>query len=197
MTLLGHAHGLTPTVMRRSSTSQWFSKALRVGNLPSSASLRIPAFLCPAAQFTTTTTPVRKPLPRRSLHLEASSEIAPSVDIETISPSIELLKTRWRKLPLTCHGCGAFTQTKDPHAFGYFNPESKRIRSWQRPRRSPGVASESGSDRVVEEALRGVDPQKLEELGLDPATLTSGEEVRANNILGTSACLVLCRSVVG
>ena len=89
----------------------------------------------------------------------------------------EAVEKRTRKLPVTCHGCGAFTQTDDPNTFGFFNPESKRVRSWIHPREpKPAEAEESDADQVVNQALSSMSPEQLEELGISATNMIRGEE---------------------
>lgn len=72
---------------------------------------------------------------------------------------------------MNCTGCGAFAQTSDPELLGYFDLESKRVRKWLNPRVSEIKLKESEEDGVVDEALKSMDPSKLQELGLDPSIL--------------------------
>ncbi|PHH77891.1 hypothetical protein CDD80_94 [Ophiocordyceps camponoti-rufipedis] len=55
-------------------------------------------------------------------------------------------------LPLTCSGCGAFTQTVDAQRLGHYNLQSKRVRSWlqrkEEEARATCTAEEGAQDEV-------------------------------------------------
>ncbi|ODA81659.1 hypothetical protein RJ55_00161 [Drechmeria coniospora] len=83
-----------------------------------------------------------------------------------------------RKLPVTCTGCGAFTQTTDPEQLGYYDRESRRVRHWMKPKLPDRRDETVKEDEIVNEALKSLDPTLLEDLGLNPTALVAGEAVR-------------------
>jgi len=79
-----------------------------------------------------------------------------------------------RRLPLTCHGCGAFSQTSDPTQLGYFEPRSRRVRYWIKPSREARASfSHKDEDKLVDDVLASLDSSKCEELGLNSSTLVA------------------------
>lgn len=80
-----------------------------------------------------------------------------------------------RKLPVNCTGCGAFSQSHDPKQFGYYNVETKRVQKWLYADQYEVDVPADQDDQIVNQALKSLDSSQLEALGLDPATLLSGE----------------------
>ncbi|KND94206.1 hypothetical protein TOPH_01075 [Tolypocladium ophioglossoides CBS 100239] len=160
--------------MHRAGAARWLNRALRIGDLAPSAG--VPVYLCPAirlsSSFSLKRLVVSTPSHRRRNHTEA----APS-DVQTPPPPpVEAPKAPARRLPVTCSGCGSFAQTSDSQQFGYFDLESKRVRTWIHPRTPERRPSDSKEDQLVDEALKSLEKSKLEELGLNPAAMVSREE---------------------
>ncbi|PNY28481.1 Uncharacterized protein TCAP_01572 [Tolypocladium capitatum] len=149
--------------MHRVAAARWLNRALRIGDLAPSAG--VPVYLCPAIGlsngFSRKRLVVSAPSHRRRNHTEA----VPS-DVQTPA----------RVLPVTCSGCGSFTQTSDSQQFGYFDQQSKRVRTWIHPKAPERRPSDSKEDELVDEALGSLDKSRLEELGLNRAAMISGEE---------------------
>jgi hypothetical protein len=81
-----------------------------------------------------------------------------------------------RRLPLTCSGCGAFSQTSDPEQLGYFDVTKKRIKSWlypQEPEIRRPDARETEEDNIVQESLKRLDRSQIEALGLNPDAMVA------------------------
>lgn len=149
--------------MHRALTARCLNRALRLGELSSSSS--VPLFLCPAVLRTTGLTRGRQPFQashRRALHVDA-------IAADTATPSPQPSGLPKRKLPVTCSGCGAFTQTEDPQQFGYLNLETKRVKSWIQPEATPKHPTDPDEDKVVQDALAHLDMGQLGDLGINPA----------------------------
>ncbi|KAL6400538.1 hypothetical protein AUP68_16251 [Ilyonectria robusta] len=167
--------------MHRALTARWLNRALSIGE--ASASTGVPLFLCPAVGASArwrTSLLAASPRPAvyspRLNHTEATTNDAPvPTSTPTPTPSLEEATSKdalpQRRLSMNCTGCGAFAQTSDPELLGYFDLESKRVRKWLNPRVSEIKLKESEEDGVVDEALKSMDPSKLQELGLDPSIL--------------------------
>lgn len=87
-----------------------------------------------------------------------------------------------RRLPVTCSGCGAFSQTGDPRQPGYYDAQSKRVRIWARPATAARRAGSSSEDELVEAALRALDTGQLAALGLSPETMMAGLGAAAGSL---------------
>ncbi|KAH7157091.1 hypothetical protein EDB81DRAFT_685961 [Dactylonectria macrodidyma] len=171
--------------MHRALSARWLNRALSIGE--ASASTGVPLFLCPAvgasARWSRISPLASSSRPsvysRRLNHTEATPNHAsisePASGTEDASSSDVSSKPK-RRLPMTCTGCGAFAQTSDPKLLGYFDLESKRVRKWLNPRIPETKVKESDQDGVVDDALKAMDPSKLQELGLDPSNLLPSEE---------------------
>lgn len=186
--------------MHRALTARLLNRALRIGE--ASASSSVPIFLCPAAGASThwSRMPLLAPSSQTSIysrrlnhteattsdHAEATTGDAPIQEIlPSVEPSIEPSEespseTLKRKLPTTCSGCGAFTQTSDPQQLGYFDAESKRVKKWLRPVAFTSQRSTTEEDMVVDQVLQTMNERELKELGLDPSLLISGAEREGN-----------------
>ncbi|KAK4067107.1 uncharacterized protein Triagg1_7835 [Trichoderma aggressivum f. europaeum] len=153
--------------MHRALTARLLRQALRVGE--AAPSTGVPLYLCPAV--------------RRANHTEAVSS---NIESTAESPSTELLQKPVRRLPLTCSGCGAFTQTEDPEQLGYYDVSKRRVREWLHPvvRRSSPL--EGDEDKIVNATLEALDQSRLKELGLDPATLVDGDGTENQSMSLTS-----------
>lgn len=163
--------------MHRASTGRWLNRALRIGNAPSST---IPIFLCPAIARCGPA-PIRHGAiqSRRFLQSNVSSETTPLPVLSSISTTAtEEAPRPDRRLPLTCTGCGAFSQTEDPNYFGYYDLGTKRVKTWVRPKRlASRIVDTAEEDRVVQDSFGAVDTDKLQELGIDPSQFMPSEDV--------------------
>lgn len=148
----------------------------------------LPGYLCPALGLSATRShhsPGQVPLifpsrQRRCLHVE-STGVDPDPRLEP-SPDEALAA---KKLPLQCHGCGAFTQTSQPDQAGFYDLNRKAVRKFlglgEQSENSEKVLEEKDQeDFVVDQALQTLGPEKLEELGIDPNTLHYGEEAESH-----------------
>lgn len=115
---------------------------------------------------------------------QQSGAVEPSVDNPSETAEIEIdepiealsgNQTGTRGLPITCTGCGAFSQTEDPKQFGYYNPENKRVRRWLSGNVEKKKRPVKEEENIVNQALASMSPEQLKELGLDPATMLRGE----------------------
>ncbi|RDA84755.1 hypothetical protein CP532_6926 [Ophiocordyceps camponoti-leonardi (nom. inval.)] len=71
-----------------------------------------------------------------------------------------------RNVPLTCSGCGAFSQTTDAGRLGYFNVQSRRVRFWLHRNGGYGEANGDGNvscDEAEADLQQGVE----EDVALD------------------------------
>ncbi|KAI9158460.1 interactor of prohibitin [Paramyrothecium foliicola] len=159
--------------MHRALTARWLSRALRLSEVPSPAGL--PVFLCPAASYPIRGAPRRiLQAHRRHNHTNTVVSDDASAAAAAQAPSIPARDTRTRSLPLTCSGCGAFSQTSEPDQLGYFTTTSKRVKGWLYPK-EPDTRHATEEDRIVLESLKQLDPTKLEALGLKAEELVSDD----------------------
>lgn len=157
--------------MHRALSARWLNRALNIGE--ASAPKSVPLFLCPAVGYGTrlTRTPLATGAPRYALcarrlnHTEAQETTANKAP-EPV-PAVPSIgdDAPQRKLPLMCSGCGAFTQTSDPTLLGHFDANSKRIRRWTHPSSFEREHTETEADQLVDNVLKSLDRQKLDELG--------------------------------
>ncbi|KAI1189038.1 hypothetical protein F5B17DRAFT_393316 [Nemania serpens] len=157
--------------MHRALHSRWLNRAPTRLDLP--VFLRSPACAngcdiprpsaqalsrCRGVPWTTTTS-------RRSLHLQSD----PSTSLSPASDSRSILSTSAKTLPRQCTGCGALSQTSDPHQPGYYDLNRKAVKVYL------GIDKPSGrsrsEDRIYEAALRQLDPKELEKHGVDVQAL--------------------------
>lgn len=152
--------------MHRALSARWLNRALRLGEAYPSKGVAL--FLCPTLTVSRAPTCARPAATnqRRRNHVQIE-EKAPK---ETIGIETE---ATIRKLPITCSGCGSFTQTSNPNEFGYFNTDSRRVRGWIKARKTSSNTSELDENKVVEAALKALDAAKLKELGLSHESLTA------------------------
>lgn len=161
--------------MHRALSARWLTRTLRLGDLPPSSA--VPLFLCPAILNTTCTitrgrfAPATSTCRQRTLH----SEVAPG-DFPVDPLTAESHDIPARRLPITCTGCGAFTQTTDPTQFGFIDLQAKRVKNWLYPQGRGLKHMEKGEDDVVNAALQCLDSSQLQALDLDPNQLILGEE---------------------
>lgn len=162
--------------MHRALTARLLRQALRVGE--TAPSTGVPLYLCPAVVGLSSklsnislraSTTISQ---RRANHTEA---VSGNIESTAESPSTELLQKPVRRLPLTCSGCGAFTQTEDPEQLGYYDVDKRRVREWLHPIARRSSPLEGDEDKIVNAALESLDQSRLKELGLDPATLVEGD----------------------
>jgi hypothetical protein len=163
--------------MHRAFTARLLRQALRVGE--AAPSTGVPLYLCPSV--------VRLSSKLSSISLGAAASVsqrranhteAISNDNELVTPSTlpEPSQKPVRRLPLTCSGCGAFTQTEDPDQLGYLDVTKRRVREWMYPVARHQNLVEFDEDKIVNETLGSLDESRLKELGLDPALLIEGDE---------------------
>lgn len=102
---------------------------------------------------------------RRYLHIQAD----PSTTLSPASDPPSIISISARALPRQCTGCGALSQTSNPHQPGYFDLERKAVKAYI------GTDEPSGrsrsEDRIYEAALRQLDPKELEKQGVDVRAL--------------------------
>lgn len=168
--------------MHRTLPARWLNRALRIGELPPSAP--VPLFLCPSLASPNRRLTVRRPntgglsgdrIPsqRRKFHSDVlNNRVEP---IESAPLNQQSGKSADRKLPTTCSGCGAFTQTTDPDQLGYVNLQNKRVKNWLDQKDFNSEAEATREADVIAKALDGLDAGQIEALGLDPASMFATE----------------------
>ncbi|KLU91886.1 hypothetical protein MAPG_10835 [Magnaporthiopsis poae ATCC 64411] len=107
---------------------------------------------------------------RRAYSLEATARQDPELDAK-----LQRAREALSGLPPQCTGCGGLTQTSTPGRPGYYNPERKDVKLCSGletpPPRVP--TRHEKEDSIVAAALRAVDPEKLENLGVNVTALKS------------------------
>ncbi|KAK1245278.1 hypothetical protein MKX08_004907 [Trichoderma sp. CBMAI-0020] len=177
--------------MHRAFTGRLLRQTLRVGEAVPSAG--VPLYLCPAVAGLSSRLScislgvAAKVSQRRTNHTETIAS-----NNESTLPTTKLADSPLkpvRRLPLTCSGCGAFTQTEDPEQLGYLDVSKKRVREWMNPPIRHQNTVEGDEDKIVNEALGSFDQSRLKELGLDPAMLMEGgePETEAKNVTSQKA----------
>ncbi|KAM0284580.1 hypothetical protein ACHAQH_001946 [Verticillium albo-atrum] len=169
--------------MHRALSSRWLRSALRIGDRAALA--EVSGYLCPAlsllAQRGHAVPPRRQQLAysqRRCLHVEPNA-VEPLEGLP--SNATDANAAALAKLPLQCHGCGAFTQTTEPDQAGYYDLNRKSVQKFAASEDEYEIKKgEIEEDFVVTKALEGLDEQKLEELGIDPRTLLAGEDLETD-----------------
>lgn len=173
--------------MHRALTGRLLRQTLRVGEAVPSAG--VPLYLCPAVAGLSSRLSrislgaAAKVSQRRTNHTEtitSNNESAPPPSKLSDSPIKPV-----RRLPLTCSGCGAFTQTEDPEQLGYLDIDKRRVREWMHPPIRHQSHLEGDEDKAVRETLGSLDQSRLKELGLDPAMLMEGGEPETEAKNGT------------
>lgn len=163
--------------MHRALTARLLRQALRVGE--AAPSTGVPLYLCPSVVGLSSklssislraTTNISQ---RRANHTEA---VAGNNENTTTSTLSEPSQKPVRSLPLTCSGCGAFTQTDEPDQLGYLDVSKRRVREWLHPVARRLNPLEGDEDKIVNATLGSIDQSRLKELGLDPAALIEGDE---------------------
>ncbi|KAF6816868.1 DUF974 domain-containing protein [Colletotrichum sojae] len=181
--------------MHRALSSRWLRSALSIGDR--AALSEVPVYLCPSLMATPTRHIVapanaRQNLSyrqRRCVHVETTTEPETSNASETPVPPLasdRKLDELARKLPLTCSGCGALSQTSEPGLPGYYDVKRKTLRESladEEELKAKKPARED--DSIVEAALKNLGEDKLAELGLDPRALRYGEEVETDRYVAS------------
>lgn len=170
--------------MHRALSSRWLRSALSIGDR--AVLTELPGFLCPAlslsAHRTAGLVTRSRSLPyrtqQRCLHVrtEESERLEEHGTAEEHDATNEGSSSR--ALPLQCHGCGAFSQTSEPEVAGYYDMNRKAVKKFtSMDEDSTPALKTPEEDFVVDQALKGVDEEKLAELGIDPKTLHHGDEL--------------------
>ncbi|KAI1193179.1 hypothetical protein F5X97DRAFT_315084 [Nemania serpens] len=102
---------------------------------------------------------------RRCLHMQAD----PSTTLSPESDPPSILSTPAKTLPRQCTGCGALSQTSDPHQAGYFDLNRKAVKAYLGTDESFGRSR--SEDRIYEATLRQLDPNELGKHGVDMRAL--------------------------
>ncbi|ROT43396.1 hypothetical protein SODALDRAFT_268999 [Sodiomyces alkalinus F11] len=119
---------------------------------------------------------------RRCFHVD-SQGVDLDLDQPVESSTDEALAAK--KLPLQCHGCGAFAQISHANEAGFYDLKRKAVRKFlglEEQLESPekDLEEKDEEDFVVDQALQSLEPEKLEELGIDPRTFHYGEETESH-----------------
>lgn len=171
--------------MHRALAARLLKGALRVGE--AAPSTGVPLYLCPAvvglsSKLSSISLGAAASVSqRRANHTEA---IFSSNESATVPPLSEPSQKPTRRLPLTCSGCGAFTQTDDPDQLGYLDVSKRKVREWLHPVARHANPLEGEEDKIVNDALKSLDQDRLKELGLDPATLVEDGEPESMAVNG-------------
>ncbi|KAG6018882.1 hypothetical protein E4U40_007647 [Claviceps sp. LM458 group G5] len=166
--------------MHRVATARGLGRALRIGDTSSASG--VPIFLCPAigrVRAGGRRLNIAKSTPRRFNHIDSANvaATAPRTPLDADKTSVEGPKTSARTLPVTCTGCGAFSQTTDAQQLGYFDLRRKKVQQWLRPqngkysdsRRLREAAAEE--DEIVGTILKNMPSKELQALGLSAETM--------------------------
>ncbi|KAK3397183.1 hypothetical protein B0T20DRAFT_415469 [Sordaria brevicollis] len=163
----------------RTLSSRWLSRAFCLDRCTTTSTLaaKLPLYLCPAFR------PVSNlsGSPRHHHHTVPSiqcrrlhTEPNPEAHTETHTP-IEPLhaeKEPIRTLPVQCTGCGALSHTTIPEQAGYFDLSRNAVKEYLGlvgpPEKRKVVKS---SDQVIEDALKNVNMEELERMGIDLKSL--------------------------
>ncbi|OAA70468.1 Protein phosphatase inhibitor [Cordyceps fumosorosea ARSEF 2679] len=154
--------------MRRVLSSRWLTRTLRTSEALPAAGL--PLFLCPAVglarqrQITPVSIPPRNIGQRRLIHAETC---APKEESQPVAAHAE----EKLKLPFTCSGCGAFTQTTDSQQLGYYDVAAKRVRTWLQPPKHELQKKDIQENQVIDNVLKSMDSDQLTALGFDARNL--------------------------
>ena len=157
------------------SSTKWLRGALRIGDaLPP---VGIPAYLCPLS-YSAQQISIKRPNSIYSSGLHAGRQHrrrnhTHAAPIESSIPPVQsTVQQSAKELPLTCSGCGAFSQTTDKQQFGFYDPQARRVKSWLAE--SKDEAQANHEDELVNSVLGSMDQDKLKEIGLDPASMVYG-----------------------
>ncbi|KAK1775554.1 hypothetical protein QBC45DRAFT_421790 [Copromyces sp. CBS 386.78] len=158
----------------RTLSSRWLSRAFCLDRCTttSNAAAKPPLYLCPAfrpvAKLSLSPRRHNHTIPSvqcRRLHTEANPEA------HTPTEPLYADKEPTRTLPIQCTGCGALSQTAIPEQAGYFDLSRKAVKEYlgvTEPEKRKVIRS---SDRVIEDALKNVDMEELERMGVDLKSL--------------------------
>lgn len=118
---------------------------------------------------------------RRLLELEQRQNISPTPSIVSQPP---------QELPLSCPGCGAYTQHVDPKEAGFYSSTRSAVKRYLNPQNQPAIAKE---DKIVQSAIQNLSPELRQQLSLEaespnkPQTSTSEPSVpvcdRCHNLI--------------
>lgn len=160
--------------MRRVLSYGWLTRALRTTEALPAAGL--PLFLCPSAGLSRyhQVAPVLVP---RNIHQRRSVHSETAIPREENHATQQTIEDQQRKLPFTCSGCGAFTQTTDSQQLGYYDIAAKRVRTWLNPPKPELQQKDVQENEVVQNVLKSMDSDQLTALGFDANTLVVEEPV--------------------
>lgn len=175
--------------MHRALSARWLNRALRLGEAYPSSGVAL--FLCPTATVPRAATGARSAMTQQRMYSHLQME-----DKTQKGPIGIGTEVNTRKLPITCSGCGSFTQTSNPDEFGYYDTGSRRVRAWIKTSKTSSNVSEMYEDKVVEAALEALDATKLKELGLSHDSLTvdhnGGGKPNPDQSIATRALICKC-----
>lgn len=160
--------------MHRALSCRWLNRALRTSEaLPRSG---VPLFLCP-------TVAVSRDLgvaPRRISHSfgQLRSNHTDSIPVQEPVNEIDETAQPQRRLPATCSGCGAFTQTSDSEQLGYYDVTARRVRTWLKPPKHELQDRDVKENEVIQNVLESMDSSQLTALGFDSNTLVVEDQPR-------------------
>ncbi|KAG6208576.1 hypothetical protein E4U35_008271 [Claviceps purpurea] len=176
--------------MHRVATARGLGRALRIGDASSASG--VPIFLCPAigrVRAGGRRLNIAKSTPRRFNHTDSANvaATAPSTPSDADKTLVDGPKTSARTLPVTCSGCGAFSQTADAQQLGYFDLQRKKVQQWLKPQN--GKASNSRrlreaaaeEDEIVDNLLKNMPSEELKALGLSAETMFGEEQATVAN----------------
>ncbi|KAK1754589.1 hypothetical protein QBC47DRAFT_384381 [Echria macrotheca] len=176
-----------PMQSGRTLSSRWLRNVFSLER--STASNRVPLFLCPALQSVTGSNAnrlFRRPNSRLvhtgKLHAESASQV------ESEPAYGKPAETTTKTLPLLCSGCGALSQTTVPGRPGYFDLQRKSVRSYLGTLEvRDGTRVERTTD-VVKKALRDVNLEEMEALGVNLKTLLPERAPAVDSSKDTPLC---------
>lgn len=157
-------------MLHRAPISRWLNTALRITERPTQVEL--PIFLCPSLRPSLHRRNVAEAAPayrarnlqwrsQQQRRFHAQADLSTTASTVPDNPATESLPIH--KLPKQCTGCGALSQFSFPDQPGYYELNRKAVRRYlgvEPPR-------ENSRDRIVEDALRDLDPEILEREGID------------------------------
>ena len=126
----------------------------------------VPIFLCPlvqSARLSPTSIPTKQSSkPQRQHRCLQFETNKPAIDYELPPPLAA------RKLPLTCPGCGAYSQTLAPKEAGFYSSTRKPVRAFLAAQREPAAdARQDEETAIYNKVIKGTDSALLDKLGLD------------------------------
>ncbi|KAK1772976.1 hypothetical protein QBC33DRAFT_523025 [Phialemonium atrogriseum] len=177
----------------RSISSKWLRRAFNIGNGPLSSEL--PLYLCPSLVRSSTigrrTFVYRPSQAKAGCRQQARRLHTYTESASATTPPIPSSPRPLRTLPLQCSGCGALSQTSLPNQAGYYDSERKSVGSYL------GLLEEEkkrvrDDDRVVQDALRSLELNKLGGLGTDLKTLLKKPTAANSSLIPESSKAPLC-----